>query len=419
MVIVFANVTLFDRIMMYFLIAVILYLIFRALKKADIQHLHIRTALTIPVAFAIYEVMNMPISPFLPIFGTVLGLCIAVIWAGPAITVLIQPLLNGFYPNEELEDAPVYSSAIRLRNQGLFNQAIEAINKELQKFPEDPQGYILKSQIFARNMREPEEAINQLEAFLTNEGHPPSPQAQIVILNQLAEVCLEYLNDRTRACGYFKVVVDQYPDSEAGQAAEQRIAQLMISSAAKAKQPIQKLEVESSGIDYGLEFGRDYVDPNLKKPIDDIPIDELRTHLIEYPKNFAARKELVSRLVNEENQPEEAIHYIQEALEIPYQSMKQRADWFHTMADIQIKQLDNINAARATLLMLANEDPGSAMASIAQKRLATLKRELEPLKEKQRITMGEYEPDIGLKVKRKDWHVPDKTGNASTSEKPD
>ncbi|MCD8534624.1 MAG: hypothetical protein LR011_07495 [Verrucomicrobia bacterium] len=133
--------------------------------------------------------------------------------------------------------------------------------------------------------------------------------------------------------------------------------------------------------------------------MDDLSLDDLAAHLHEHPKNFSARRELVQRLAFEADDPSEAMRLIQEALEIPHQSIKQRADWYHLLVDIQIRKLQNITAAQLTLNRLINEDPDCAMAEIAKKRIAMLKREMDVLQNKSVIQIGEYEQDIGIKRK--------------------
>ncbi len=371
-----------------------------SLRKSEIKFLTSRIVATIPICIGIFYVINLGFNPLVPFLAAILGGIFAIIWTGPIITLVIKPFTDIFFPSEEIDEAPIYSSALRLRNQGLYSQALEKINLELEKFPEDPKGHILKSQILARDRKEPEEAIEQLESFLGNDPPPPKP-AQVVILTQLAEISLEHLKNHDLAQTYFKEIIRKFPDSEASQSAEQRIAQIIIPSAKKAREPNKNFTVEKNDRDYGLEYGRDYVHDNLTKQMDDLPIEDLMAHLIEHPKNFAARKELVRRLAFEEDEPEDAIKWLQEALEIPHQSHRQRAGWYDMLVDIQIKKLANLDAAKMTLTRFIDEDPQSGMADLARKRILTLRRELDVLSQKDPIKLGEYEQDIGLKTKRK------------------
>lgn len=399
--IIFAEMNPLKWVMAVAILSVLGWLTYISLKKSGVQFLEIRIAATIPVGVGIVYVVNLGFSPLVPFLAAILGGIIAIIWTGPIISLMIRPFIDCFYPSQEMDDLPVYSSAIRLRNQGLYSQALEEIDKELEKFPIDSKGHILKAQIWARDKKEPKEAIAQLESFL--ESDPPPPDAaQVVVLTQLAEVSLEYLKTPEMAQAYFNEIIHRFPDTEASQSAEQRIAQIIIPSASKALDPEKKFIVEKSDRDYGLEYGRDYVHDNMTKPVDDMPIDDLISHLTDHPKNFAARKELVRRLAFEENEPQDAMRWVQEALEIPHQNLRQRAGWYNLLVDIQIQKLSNLVAAKMTLERLINEDPKSGVAELARKRIATLKRELDVLSKKDPIKLGEYEQDIGLKIKKKD-----------------
>ncbi len=378
---------------------VLVYLIYRTARRTGTEDAGIRLVLTVPVVAAYIFILSMPLHPMIPILAAVVGVVMAFIWGGPFIKTITHPFTNAFMPDEELEDAPNYSPALRLRNQGSYIQATEAINEELQKFPDDLQGHLLKAQIWAKNRREPTEAIALLEEYLASEK-PRSSGTQIVALNQLAEICISELKDFPRATEYFRVITRKFPDSEAALEADQRIAQLSLPSAARAIEPIQPFHVEKSDRDYGLEFGRGYMADHMKKPVEDMPIDELLEHLHEHPRNFSARRDLVQRLAFELDRSDEAMTWVQETLEIPHQSRKQRAEWYNLLADIQIRKLQNVDAARMTLKRLIDEDPECAAAAMARNRMATIRRELEPFRKKSTIQIGTYEDDIGLKQPR-------------------
>lgn len=375
----------------------LLFLAYRHLKKSQIEHVGARFLLTAPL-LALY-IIGLK-TPLTALFSIAAFALLIPIWVRPLIIVLVRPLTESFFPNEEVEDAANYSPALRMRNQGLYVQAVEAIDKELESFPMDVQGHMLKAQIWAKNRNEPIEAIAILEEYLTQDP-APSAASQVLALNQLAEISISYLKDVPRAIGYWKLIVVQFPESEAAQDAEQRIAQQSISTAAKARESIKSIQVTENNRDFGLEFGRNYINESIKKPNEDLTTQELMDHLHEHPKNFSARRELIFRLAFEDNDPSEAMRWLQETLEIPLQSKKQRADWYHLLVDIQIRKLQNIVAARMTLKRLIDEDPDSAMAARARSRMATLQREIESLKSKSTIQIGSYDQDIGLKSRPK------------------
>lgn len=396
-----AEVTLIQIVKLFLLVILsgaLLFLFFRSLKLAGVEKIRFRTLISLPFLAGTVFLLGMPPHPMIPLIGALFGLGLAIIWGKPLILLVTKPFLDPFMPSEELEASANFSPAIRMRNQGLYSQALESIDKELEEFPTNIQGHLLKAQIWAKHRQEPTEALAILEEYLAKDPLP-SVGSQIVALTQLAEISLNYLKDKSRAKAYFQIIVERFPDSEAANEAEQRIAQLSIATATKATEPIKKLTVTNDNRDYGLEFGRDYVHENLKKSVDDLSLDDLAAHLHEHPKNFSARRELVQRLAFEADDPSEAMRFIQEALEIPHQSIKQRADWYHLLVDIQIRKLQNITAAQLTLKRLINEDPDCAMAEIAKKRIAMLKREMDVLQNKSVIQIGEYEQDIGIKRK--------------------
>lgn len=388
---------IFQTLLTLVLSMALLYLVYRHLKKSRIERVGARFIVS---AFLISCYVFSILSPYTALFGIIAAVLLAGIWAGPITTLIARPLTESFFPSEEVEDAANYSPALRMRNQGLYVQAVEAIDKELETFPMDVQGHMLKAQIWAKNRNEPIEAIAILEEYMAQDPPPPAA-SQVLALNQLAEISISYLKDVPRAIGYWKLIVVQFPESEAAQDAEQRIAQQSISTAAKARESVKSIQVTENNRDFGLEFGRNYVNENLKKPNEDLTTQELMDHLYEHPKNFSARRELIFRLAFEDDDPSEAMRWLQETLEIPLQSKKQRADWYHLLVDIQIRKLQNIVAARMTLKRLIDEDPDSAMATRARSRMATLQREIESLKSKSTIQLGSYDQDIGLKSRPK------------------
>src|SRR5947209_6919354 len=160
-----------------------------------------------------------------PIFGGVIGIIVAIVWA-PSITgVLARPFVNLFTGGETPPEAQAYYSVVEAkRKKGQFHEAVFAIHEQLKKFPRDVTGQLLLAQIQAENLNDLPGAQLTIERFCQQPGHAPEDIA--TALHQLADWHLRFGQDVPAAAESLRKIGELLPKSEQAQMAAHRIAHL-------------------------------------------------------------------------------------------------------------------------------------------------------------------------------------------------
>jgi hypothetical protein len=84
----------------------------------------------------------------------------------------------------------------------------------------------------------------------------------------------------------------------------------------------------------------------------------------------------------------------------PNQPAKRVIHWLNLLADLQVKHGAAFETIHATVLRIAELYPNSADAQRALHRLDRIKLELRSRQTSQTVKLGNYEQDIGLKMKK-------------------
>src|SRR5262245_50760172 len=164
-------------------------------------------------------------SPMLPGIAAVFGILLTLIWGSTVGEMLAKPftsLIDG--GNAEGEPVPIYSIAEAKRKQGKYNDAIAEVQKQLQRFPTDFQGWMLLAEIQAENQANITGAWESIEQLLAQPGHGPKNIA--LALNRGADWELRFREDPEAARRALERIIDLLPDTEQAQLARQRIAHL-------------------------------------------------------------------------------------------------------------------------------------------------------------------------------------------------
>jgi hypothetical protein len=100
----------------------------------------------------------------------------------------------------------------------------------------------------------------------------------------------------------------------------------------------------------------------------------------------------------------------------PNQSDRSVVHWLNLLADLQLDAPDGINQARATLQRIVDRFPKTPAADMAASRASRLGLETEAREGIKTLKLGEYEQNIGLKLKVKpvDETEESKTNTPST-----
>ena len=302
-------------------------------------------------------------------------------------------------PNE-IEDRPIYGPAKSSRNQGDYNQSLHLIDLQLEKYPLDFDGLMLKAEIQAEDYLDFDSAKETLNIILNNSKqiryHLP------IVFNKLADWQIKLFNDNNGARQSLERICTEYPDTKAAQLAQQRIASMKFYNESKTKESnindtYQNLVKESLSKDYEnepLDF------PESKKQSEDnenLLIECLR-RVKEYPNSIINREELARYYCVQTKEWPLAIEQYELLISMSGSSKSQHAAWLNKIVDIQVKSGTTIEEAKSTLSRIIEIDPISAAAEKAKRRIMHLSLEFRSVKKKNTpLKLERRDEDLGLK----------------------
>ena len=123
-----------------------------------------------------------------------------------------------------MEVRPFYAIARAKQKRGHYLDAITEVRKQLQRFPEDYEGWMFLAEIYAENLKDNEAAQKCIQEILRHQSHTPKNVAYA--LNRSADWHLVLASDRQAARESLEQVIVLSPGSERAHTAEQRIAHL-------------------------------------------------------------------------------------------------------------------------------------------------------------------------------------------------
>ena len=273
------------------------------------------------------------------------GIILSIMWAPSLGQILISPLTSMFDGgSEELEPAPLYSTAEGLRRRGKFREAIYAIQEQLQKFPNNFTGH-------------------------------HAPASLVFALNSLADWHLRFAQDAEAARAALEKIIALLPDTEFERAAANRIAHLGSRSVLLQSHEPDKLTLKP-GVEYlGLLKDQSHLMPK-EKPLED-EAEQLAAHLATHPLDHEARERLAIIYARHYRQLELATQQIEQLVALPGESPKHVARWLNLLADLQIEVTNKTDLAEQTLRRIVVLFPNQAPADLAGLRLSSLPLELK------------------------------------------
>lgn len=324
------------------------------------------------------------------------GIILALIWTS-SIAGVAGGWFGHLYDGGDVEPTPEagYSIAMAKRKRGHYKEAAVEVENELERFPCDFRGWMLLAEICAEDLHDLPAAKTAVLRMIEQPGH--SQKNIAFALTQLGDWYLRYGHDSEQARQAFQRIVELFPDSEEAHLAHQRLAHMGEAEQRAGAVVRTPIHLPQSDERYGLRL--DFT--GLKAPVKD-PLErasELVRQLERFPLDNQAREELAVLYAGELHRPDLATLELEQLIAQPHAPEGRAVHWLNLLADIQLRESGDLEAARHTLDALIQRSPDCAAAEAARRRLATLRLEVRSKEESQAVKLGSYEQHIGLKLK--------------------
>ena len=340
---------------------------------------------------------------FVLIVAVLVAALLGVAWTPTIANMLVSPLTTALSGDDTAAyEGPAYGQALAKRKRGQYEDAVEAAEVQLEQYPGDFDGLMLKASIQAENLNDLPAAAATIQETLED---PDKVRFNLpVALNKMADWQLMIAGDTSAAKRTLEQIREALPGSQAAQFASQRLASLDASEENEAaaedlNESYRHLVEESAAKD-------DFTGP-LEIPraveVDPLQADEakLQTCLRRvalHPDSINNREELAALYLGHMKQPALAIQQYEHLLTLPGTTIHQKTAWLNKVADIQIKSGETYESIRATLQLIISLDPKAAPAARAEQRIAYLRVEMRGVNKKsKKLQLGSYDEDVGLK----------------------
>ena len=344
-------------------------------------------------------------------FALILVLLVAVLiavllglaWTPTIVNTLVSPLTTALSGDDTVAyEGPAYGQALAKRKRGQYEDAVEAVEAQLEQYPGDFDGLMLKASIQAENLDDLPAAVATIQETLEDPGKVRFNLP--VALNKMADWQLTIAGDASAAKRTLEKIREALPGSQAAQLVSQRLASLDASEESEAaaedfNESYRHLVEESAAKD-------DFTGPlEIPRPIEVDPLQtdeaKLQTCLRRvalHPDSINNREELAALYLGHMKQPALAIQQYEHLLTLPGTTIHQKTAWLNKVADIQIKSGETYESIRATLLLIVSLNPKAATAALAEQRIAYLRIEMRGVNKKsKKLQLGSYDEDVGLK----------------------
>ena len=330
------------------------------------------------------------------------GIILSVIWAPHLGAILAKPL-SSLYDGGDLEPEPepLYSIALGKRKRGRFQEAVFDVREQLKRFPHDFTGHVLLAEILTQDLNDVARAQLTIERLCQQPQQTPPNVA--LALNQLADWQLKYGQDVDAARASLEKIIELFPNTEMALLAAERVAHLggtaeMLAAASGPGTVRLRAGVQNIGL---------LKDSSALRPPEEDPAAVAARYvqqLEQHPLDSEAREKLAMIYADHYQRMDLATDQLEQLIQQPNQPMRQVTRWSNLLADLQIKQSQDYEAASRTLQRVVEMFPGTAAAVQAQQRQAYLKLELKGRQQADpAVKLGTYEQNIGLK---KGWLPP-------------
>ena len=264
---------------------------------------------------------------------------LGLLWIGSLMDLVGGKAINSFMGGgEELEPKPLYSVAEAKWRSGKPKLAIELIDEELEKFPGNFEGQMLKATIQMDSLQDFAAAEGTLLGIAAEEQHEPGQIARV--LNQLADWQKKKGQDEAMRLT-LTGLRDRFPESGIELASAQRLAR--------------------------LDFSVDSTDRRDASEL----VSECLKQLEKHPLDNQTREQLARIYFNRYGKPDLAWEELNKLFANPFQQPRELARWLNLMADWHLEK-KNPEGARQCLQQVIARFPDLPFAEEAQARLTRI-----------------------------------------------
>lgn len=329
------------------------------------------------------------------IFVTLTGSAIvAIIWREHLTNLVARPFESLFTGGDAPpEPEAFYSIARTKRQQQRFDEAIEEIHEQLERFPDDFTGLMMLAEIQAVDQHNLSGAAGTVERILATQ--PDKPRNCAIGLNALADWHLSIGHDREAARRCLERVLERFPKHTVAMEAEQRLAHLPTDEFLEQQTERRRIVLT----EHPKTVIRNRSDVKLERTEEppDEAIARLVGHLELHPKDRDAREELAVLYAHAMRDVPLAVEQLEFLLRQAGQNRQYAVKCLNLLADFQIKVAGDLKAAEAALDRIIKKYPGSPAAEQAGRRRMLLGRELKGNEKSRDVSLGSYERDMGLR----------------------
>lgn len=300
--------------------------------------------------------------------------------------------------NTQVIPKPFYSRAHALRKQARYDDALADVERELEQFPRDAEGWLLKASILATNLQQPQLAFITLQEFL----QVAEPSQRSAAYLQQADIQLNLLQDVHAARTTLQRVIDEFPGTDVARMAQQRMAHLP-SEAWLNGNPLgdrESLPVLEHSLKIGLtqDLGASQLRPD--RDPEEIR-QELALQLVQNPADNEAREQLARLYAGPLGRPDLAHSELEILIAGPGQKDREIVRWLNIIADIHLQRPDGLAGARLALERIIERFPGAAGAHMAAQRLSIIRLGLAPVAAEPTLRVGPPTGNVGLQTDRR------------------
>ena len=315
---------------------------------------------------------------------------------------IASPIGQLFTGNPNIvEDKPIYGSVISSRNQGDYRHALELVEVQLEKYPFDFDGLMLKAAIQAEDYNDLDSAIVTLNIILHDKDNIRYNLP--IVYNKLADWQLNIFNSTDCARKSLEKIQEIYPGTKAAQLASQRIASMHFHN----ESINEKTEINDTYCEIVEESSR----TETEKGIVDIPkikkLDKINENkkllsaclrrVKEHPESIINREDLARYYFDESNEWSMAIQQYEQLINMLGSTSSQKVTWLNKIVDIQLKSGASLEEMTLTLNRVIDIAPESAASNRAKSRIMHLPIEIRGVsKKKAPLKLERRDEDLGL-----------------------
>jgi tetratricopeptide (TPR) repeat protein len=300
-----------------------------------------------------------------------------------------------------VEDKPVYGSVISSRNQGDYSHALELVEVQLEKYPFDFDGLMLKAAIQAEDYNDLDSAIETLNIILNDKDNIRYNLP--IVYNKLADWQLNIFNSTDCARKSLEIIQEIYPGTKAAQLASQRIASMHFHN----ESINEKTEINDTYCEIVEESSR----TKTEKGIVDIPkikkLDKINENkkllsaclrrVKEHPESIINREDLARYYFDQSEEWSMAIQQYEQLINMLGSTSSQKVTWLNKIVDIQLKSGASLEEMTLTLNRVIDIAPESAASNRAKSRIMHLPIEIRGVsKKKAPLKLERRDEDLGL-----------------------